>query len=116
MRCWHCGNHVIWDCDFSNEDFDIEEESIVTIMHCPECKCKYQLTLPINHKEEEEEIPYGTKVLAWDLEYEDCVEALYVNKDKTRSCPHGVIINSNGILKVEYFTYVEKINTGKMEE
>lgn len=37
-ECFHCGNKsVIWDSDFSFEDFGYEGEGIVHICHCTNC-------------------------------------------------------------------------------
>lgn len=37
-QCFHClGNSVTWDCDYSYEDFGMEGEGIVHVLHCPDC-------------------------------------------------------------------------------
>lgn len=37
-ECFHCGpRSVIWDSDFSFEDFGYEGEGIVHVCHC--CNC-----------------------------------------------------------------------------
>lgn len=35
--CWFCGAKMIWGSDFSFEDYGIEGEGIVAILHCPNC-------------------------------------------------------------------------------
>ena len=34
MRCWFCGSLLIWDNDFSYEDYNTEGEGVVTVLHC----------------------------------------------------------------------------------
>ena len=37
-ECFHCGTRsVIWDSDFSFEDFGYEGKGVVHVCHC--CKC-----------------------------------------------------------------------------
>lgn len=37
-QCFHCLNmSVIWDSDFSFEDFGLEGEGIVHVCHCAHC-------------------------------------------------------------------------------
>lgn len=45
MLCWHCGEEVVWQGDFSFKDFDYEEEGIVTMLVCSNEKCgaEYQI-------------------------------------------------------------------------
>lgn len=38
IRCFHCqGENVVWDNDFSFEDYSYDCEGIVHVLHCPDC-------------------------------------------------------------------------------
>ena len=37
MNCCYCGYKLIWDNDFSLEDFGEEGEGIVSVYHCSNC-------------------------------------------------------------------------------
>lgn len=40
MRSWHCHSELIWDNDFSYEDYGIEDRvGVVTVLHCSNEKC-----------------------------------------------------------------------------
>jgi hypothetical protein len=39
MNCWHCNTELIWNIDFSYEDYMIEGDGIVTILSCPNEDC-----------------------------------------------------------------------------
>lgn len=42
-ECFHCGARaVIWDCDFSFEDFGYEGDGIVQTCHCTNCGAKIE--------------------------------------------------------------------------
>lgn len=50
MKCWHCNSDVIWQNDFSFEDYGYtnengEEEGIVTVLSCSNCPAQYEITL-----------------------------------------------------------------------
>ena len=37
-KCFHCGqDSVIWDSDFTYEDYCMEGEGIVHVLHCANC-------------------------------------------------------------------------------
>lgn len=37
-RCFHCQEcDLIWDSDFDFEDYGMDGEGIVHVLHCPEC-------------------------------------------------------------------------------
>ena len=40
MNCWHCGSELIWQNDFSYEDYGLEGDGIVTILLCPNEECE----------------------------------------------------------------------------
>lgn len=36
-HCWFCGAEMIWQSDFSFEDYGIEGDGIVAVLCCPNC-------------------------------------------------------------------------------
>lgn len=36
-RCWHCGGAMIWQSDFSFEDYGMDEDGIVSVLCCISC-------------------------------------------------------------------------------
>lgn len=56
FECFHClSRSVIWDCDFSFEDFGYEGEGIVQICHCCNCGAEIEYRIPIPALDDEEE-------------------------------------------------------------
>lgn len=53
MRCWFCGNKLIWDNDFSYEDYGRDEEGIVTVLHCPRCNATWEGYLDLEEEDSE---------------------------------------------------------------
>lgn len=52
-ECFHCGHKtVIWDSDFSFEDYGMEGEGIIHECHCTNCGAS--ITYYISVEEEEE--------------------------------------------------------------
>jgi len=45
MNCWNCKTELIWGSDF---DIDHENEyySMMTALHCPNCKCDIEVYYP----------------------------------------------------------------------
>ena len=43
MRCWYCGEDMIWESDFNYDEVYGEGDGIVTYLHCPSCgaDCKF---------------------------------------------------------------------------
>lgn len=40
MKCWYCNNELIWNCDFSYEDYGKDEkDGIVTVLTCSNDDC-----------------------------------------------------------------------------
>lgn len=37
MKCWFCGETLIWQNDYDFEDYGLSEEGIVTVLYCPKC-------------------------------------------------------------------------------
>lgn len=55
-QCFHCGhNAVIWDSDFSFEDFCYEGEGIVHICHCTHCGAEIEYRIAVPDPEEDDE-------------------------------------------------------------
>lgn len=51
-ECFHCGQKsVIWDCDFSFEDYGEEGMGIIHECHCANCGAMITYMIPLNHKE-----------------------------------------------------------------
>lgn len=50
MKCYFCGANLIWQSDFSNEDYGYEEEGIVSNYICgnAECRAEYEIFKPEN--------------------------------------------------------------------
>lgn len=56
FECFHCGERaVIWDADFSFEDFCYEGEGIVHVCHCNHCGADIEYRVPIEAGKENEE-------------------------------------------------------------
>ena len=55
-ECFHClSRFVVWDCDFSFEDFGYEGKGIVHICHCANCGAEIEYDVPIINLYEDEE-------------------------------------------------------------
>lgn len=55
-ECFHCGaNTVIWDCDFSYEDFGYEGEGIVQVLHCENCGAYIEYHIDCGESDERED-------------------------------------------------------------
>ena len=39
MKCWFCNNELIWNCDYSFEDYGYEGEGIVATLKCTNEQC-----------------------------------------------------------------------------
>ncbi|MCD3276707.1 hypothetical protein [Clostridium botulinum] len=44
--CWYCGAKMIWNSDFTFEDYALEGEGVISILSCPNC----QATAEFYHK------------------------------------------------------------------
>lgn len=54
-ECFHCGcRSVVWQCDYSFEDFGYEGEGIVQICHCENCGAEIEYRIPITEEDIEE--------------------------------------------------------------
>ena len=55
-ECFHCGTiGVIWDNDFTFEDFGYDGEGLVHICHCANCGAEIEYRVPIYDEEETDE-------------------------------------------------------------
>jgi len=45
MVCWHCGSELIWNSDFSYEDYGLEGEGIITALSCTKCNAEVEVYL-----------------------------------------------------------------------
>lgn len=54
-ECFHCGSRsVIWDCDYSFEDFGYEGEGIVQTLHCENCGAEIEYRIYLDDGEQED--------------------------------------------------------------
>jgi transcription elongation factor Elf1 len=54
-ECFHCGHRaVIWDSDFSFEDYGEEGEGIIHVCHCSNCGAEIEYRIPITEEDVEE--------------------------------------------------------------
>ena len=54
MKCWFCNSEkeLVWNCDYTFEDFGVESDGIVTVLTCPNCNASFEGYLPLNNEEE----------------------------------------------------------------
>lgn len=53
-ECFHClSRSVYWQADFDFEDYGIEGEGIVQVLHCANCGADIEYYVPMNPPEEE---------------------------------------------------------------
>lgn len=53
FECFHClTRSVIWDCDFTFEDYGMEGEGIIHECHCENCGAQITYYIPLNMEEE----------------------------------------------------------------
>ncbi len=56
FECFHClSRGVIWDSDFSFEDYGYDGDGIVHALHCTECGAQIEYRVPIGGGDEAEE-------------------------------------------------------------
>ena len=54
-ECFHCGEKsVIWDSDFSYEDYGYEGDGIIHVCHCTNCGAMIEYMIPNNNNNEDE--------------------------------------------------------------
>lgn len=55
FECFNClKKTVVWQSDYSYEDFGYEGEGIVHICHCSNCNAEIEYRVPVNEEEIEE--------------------------------------------------------------
>ena len=55
-ECFHCGQRtVVWDADFSFEDFGYVEEGIVHLCHCTNRGAEIEYRIPVGEIDEDSE-------------------------------------------------------------
>jgi hypothetical protein len=56
MNCYICNQKLIWNNDFSTEEYGIEKEGIVTVLSCSNDECEVE-TVEVyrTHKKEKNE-------------------------------------------------------------
>ena len=52
MHCYFCGSKLIWNCDYSFEDFMLDGEGIVTVLTCSNdcCQATFEGYLPFDEE------------------------------------------------------------------
>lgn len=54
-ECFNCGNRsVVWDNDFSFEDYCEEGEGVIHALHCTHCGALIEYRIPLDKLQEEE--------------------------------------------------------------
>ena len=48
LKCWHCGEDMIWGNDFDFEDYGYSGKGIVSSFSCSNCKATPEVCLPID--------------------------------------------------------------------
>lgn len=52
-ECFHCGERaVIWDNDFSFEDYGYEEDGLIHECHCTHCGARITYEVPFENEDE----------------------------------------------------------------
>lgn len=51
MKCPRCLYDVVWQSDFSYEDFDIEGDGIVSYYSCQNCGVEMEVRYPLDFDE-----------------------------------------------------------------
>lgn len=56
FECFHCMTRsVVWQCDYSFEDFGYEGDGIVQILHCANCGAEIEYRISLEREDEDEE-------------------------------------------------------------
>lgn len=55
-ECFHCGcKAVIWDNDFSFEDYGLDGEGLIHVCHCTQCGAEIEYRIGEGNEENETE-------------------------------------------------------------
>lgn len=55
FECLNCGEKaLLWDCDYSYDDYELEGDGIVREFHCTKCRAEITLYIPLDDPEEED--------------------------------------------------------------
>ena len=55
-ECFHCGARaVIWDSDFTFEDYGLDGEGIIHVCHCSNCGADIEYYISLNPEDTENE-------------------------------------------------------------
>ena len=52
MNCCYCGSQLIWDNDFSLEDYGVEGDGIISVHHCSNCHAEVYCVLRVEEENE----------------------------------------------------------------
>lgn len=54
-ECFHCGHRsVIWQSDFSFEDYGLDGEGVINVCYCTNCGAYIEYYVSLNDDEQEE--------------------------------------------------------------
>lgn len=48
MNCFHCKNELVWQNDFTYEDFGLEGDGIINVLHCHCCNATVEVYFPLD--------------------------------------------------------------------
>ena len=49
MNCWYCKNEeLVWQNDFSYEDYGLDGDGIVSVLHCENCNALVNVYLSLD--------------------------------------------------------------------
>lgn len=66
-ECFHCGQRTVsWDSDFSFEDYRIEGEGIVQVLHCNHCGAEIHYIIRLDEDDIEEILNKNTEEVSVD--------------------------------------------------
>ena len=53
IRCYHCGEEMIWNNDFDFEDVGREGDGVASFFHCPNCGTEAEIYVPNDFERDE---------------------------------------------------------------
>ncbi len=55
-QCFHClSDGVVWDGDFSYDDYGYDGDGIVHVLHCTECGSEIEYRVPTDEEGEDDD-------------------------------------------------------------